>query len=163
MKFRSKFQFLVFVYWYTMVLAAFGEKNVLPQWIHFALLSKFSWSYMQGAISVFFIMLRWSICLFLYQNHSLYSCICILNLKLDRVILPNLFLFYKIALAIPVPLLFLLESCLYLKNPDTNCIISIYLLRRINIGGLLSLPNHKQGMLLHLFRSSLISFIRICF
>lgn len=58
---------------------------------------KISWTYLGGSVSEFSILFPWSMCLSLCQCHTVLIAVAVM---LSRVILPTLFFFVKIVLAI---------------------------------------------------------------
>ena len=133
-------------------------------------LSKIRYPQVHGFISGLSILFHWSIFLFLCQYHTVLMTVALQhNLKSGRLIPPAPFFFLKTALAI-WGLLCLHMNCQifcssFVKNAIGN-LIGIALNLQIVFGSIviftiLILPTQEHGISLHLFMSSLISFISV--
>ena len=131
-------------------------------------LSKIRCPQVRGFISGLSILLHWSIFLFLCQYHTVLITVALqYSLKSGRLIPPTPFFFLKIALAIQGLLCFHINCEIFYSSSVKNTIsnlIGIALNLWIAFGSIviftiLILSAQEHGISLHLFMSSLISFI----
>ena len=142
----------------------------LPHCIFLPPLSKIKYPQVHGFISGFSILFHWSVFLFLCHYHTVLMTVALQdNLKSGSLIPPAPLFFLKTALAICDLLCFYINCeffCFtYVKNAIGN-LIGIALNLQIAscsivIFTILSLPTQEHGLPLHLFMSSLISFISV--
>ena len=132
-------------------------------------LSKIRSPQVRGFISGLSILFHYSIFLFLFQYHTVLMTVALQqSLKSGRLIPPVPF-FLKIALAIQGFLCFHKNCEIICSSSLKNTIdslIGIALNLQIALGNILIftiliLPIHKHGMFLHLYVSSLVSFISV--
>ena len=125
---------------------------------------------MHGVISGLSILFHWSIFLFFCQYHTILMTVALqYNLKSGRLIPPAPFFFLKTALAIQGLLFFCLNCEIFCSSSVKNAIadlIGITLNLQIAFGSIvmfkiLILSTQEHGISLHLFMSSLISFISV--
>ena len=136
--------------------------------IFLPLLSKIRCPQVYGLISVLSILFHWSIFLFLYQYHTVLMTVALQrSLVSGRLVPPALFFFLKTALAI-LGLLCFYRNCELscsssVKNRNwqfvRDCLHLQIALSTLVILTILILPIQEQGIPLHLFVSSLISFL----
>ena len=116
------------------------------------------------------ILFHWSIFLFLCQYQTVLMTVALLyNLKSGRLITPALFLFLKTALAIQGLLCFYMNCEMFCSSSVKNVIgnligiaLNLYTaFCSIVILTILIIPTQEHGISLHLFMSSLISFISV--
>ena len=157
------------------VAVQFSQQHLLkrlsfPHCIVLPPLSKIRDTEVQGFISGLSILFHWSIFLFLCQCHTDLMTVALqYNLKSGRLIPLALFFFVKIALAIQGLLCFHMNCENFCSSSLKNAIgnlIGLALHLSIVFGGIdiftiLILPFQKHGITLHLFMSSLISFISV--
>ena len=141
----------------------------LPHCIFFPLLSKIRYPQVHGFISGLSILFCWSMFLFLCQYHTFLTVTMQYNLKSGKLIPPAPFFFLKTAVAILGLLCFHMNCEIFCCSPVKNAIgnligVALNLVNFIwqyshfhNIDS--SYPEH--GISLHLFMSSLISFISV--
>ena len=142
----------------------------LPHYIFLPPLSEIRYSQVDAYISGLSILFHWSIFLFLCQYHTVLMTVPLqYNLKSGRLIPPASFFFLKIALAIQGLLCFHMNCEIFcsssVKN-DIGDLIGITLNLQIAFGSIVIftifvLPTQKYEISLHLFMSSLISFISV--
>ena len=142
----------------------------LPHGIFLPPVSKIRDPQMHGFISGISILFHWSIFLFLCQYHTILMTVALqYNLKSGRLIPPTPFFFHKTALAIWSLLCFHMNCKFFCSSSVKNAIdnlIGIALNLQVAFGSIviftiLILPTQEHRISLHLFMSSLISFIHI--
>ena len=125
---------------------------------------------MHGFISGLYILFHWSIFLVLCQYHTVLITVTLqYSLKLGRLIPPAPFFFLKTALALQGLLCFHMKCEIFCSTSVKNAIgnfIGIVLNLQIAFGSIaiftiLILHTQEHGIFLHLFMSSLISFISV--
>ena len=148
----------------------FLKRLSLPHCIFLPPLSKISYPQVHGFISKLSIFFHWSIFLFLYQYHNVLMTVALqCNLKSGKLIPPAPLLFLKTASAIWDLLCFYMNCEIFCSSSVKNAIgnlIAIALTLQIAFGSIviftiLILPTQEHGISLHLFMSSLISFISV--
>ena len=144
------------------------KRLCLPHCIFLPSLSKLRDPQVHGFISGLTVLFHWSVFLFLCQYHTaLMSVALYYNLKSGGLIPPVPFFFLKTALAIQGLLCFHMNCEFFCSNSVKNAtcnLIRISLTLQIAFGSIviftiLILPTQEHGISLHLFMSSLISFI----
>ena len=142
----------------------------LPHYIFLPPLSKIRYPQMHGSISGLSILFHLSTFLFLCQYHTVLMTVALqYNLKSGKLIPPAPFFFLKTALAIQGLLCFHVNCEIFCSCSVKNAIgnlIEIALNLQIAFGSIviftiLILPTQEYGISLHLFMSSLISFISV--
>ena len=135
-------------------------------------LSKIRYPWVHGFISGLSILFHWFIFLFLCQYHTVLMTVALqYNLKSGRLIPPALFFFLKTALAIRGLLCYHMNCEIFCSTSVKNAIgnfIGIVLNLQIAFGSIaiftiLILHTQEHGIFLHLFMSSLISFISVLY
>ena len=146
------------------------KKLSLPHCIFSPPLSKIRYPQVQGFISGLSIFFCWSTFLFLCHYHTVLMTIALqYNLKSERLIPPAPFFFLKTALAIRGLLSFHMIYEIFYPSSGKNAIgnlIGIALNLQIAFGSIviftvLILPTQEHGISLHMFMSSLSSFISV--
>ena len=145
-----------------------SKRLSLPYCIFLLPFSKIRYPQPYGFISGLCILFLWSVFLFLCQYHTVLMTVALqYNLKSGRLIHPAPFFFLKTALAIWSLLCFHVNCEIFCSSSVKNAIgnlIGITLNQQIGsivIFTVLILPIQEHGLSLHLFMSSLISFISV--
>ena len=157
------------------VIVQFSQNDLLkrlslPHCIFLPPLSKKRYPQVHRFISGLSILFHWSVFLFLCQYHTVLMTVALqYNLKSGRLIPPARFFFLKTVLAIHGFLCFHMNCENFCSRSVENAIgnlIGIALNLQIAFDStvifiILILPTQEHGILLHLFMSSLISFIGV--
>ena len=142
----------------------------LPHCIFLSPLSKIRYPQVHGFISCLSILFHWSIFLFLCRYHTYLMAIALkYNMESGRLIPPASFFFPRIILAIQGLLCFHMNCEIFCPSSVKNAIgnlIGITLNMQIAFGNIviftiLIFPTQEHGISLHLFMSSLISFVSV--
>ena len=142
----------------------------LPYCIFLPPLSKIRYPQVHVFISGLSILFHWSIFLFLYQCHTVLIPVALqYNLKPGSLIPPAPFFFLKTTLAIQGLLCFHMNCEIFCSSSVKNAMgnmIGITLNLQIAFGNIviytiLIFPTQEHGISLHLFMSSLISFLSV--
>ena len=147
-----------------------SKRISLPPCMFLPPLSKIRYSYVHRFISGLSTLFHWSIFLFLCQYHTVLMSLALqYNVKSGSLIPPAPFFFLKTALAIQGLFYFHMNCEIFCSSSVKNAIgnlIGIALNLQIAFGSIiiftiLILPTQEHGLSLHLFMSSLISFISV--
>ena len=146
------------------------QRLSFPHFVFLSPQSKIRYPQVHGFISGLSVLFHWSIFLFLCQCHTVLMTVALQhNLKSGSLIPPAPFFFPKTALVIQGLLCFLMNCEIFGSSSVQNAIgnlIEIALNLQITLGSIviftiLILPTQEDEISLHLFMSSLISFISI--
>ena len=148
----------------------FQKRLSLPHCIFLPPLSKIRYPQVHGFISGLSILFHWSIFLFLCQYHTVLMTVALqFNMKSGRLIPPSPFFFLKTALAVQGLLCFHMNCENFCSSSVKNAIhnligiaLNLQIAFSIIVFFRILIPSTQEhGISLHLFMSSLISFISV--
>ena len=109
-----------FVFTFLFLFSSFqASVPCLPQCVLSVLLSRINWQYMHGLISGLSVLFYWSICLSLWQFHTVLITIALKHNLKSGTVMPLALFFLRIAVTIWDPL-WIQSALLVAQNPPSN-------------------------------------------